>query len=317
MTADPPSSPAGVPGSVETTTSTSTETLALDTSGSSRKVKVLTTVVTTVTKTIVDDDGADEEQLLKASEDSLNHFVETELFAPESPFHLVSEKGDLYANLSQNEITGNVFHVVAKVFKKTAQQNAFVFEDPRKKPVTFSELAAKVDAIANNLYRIFKDRPLTPAQYSTANRGAKAADYTPPKVLILMPVSVELFATAIACYKVGAVLVLLDPQMEVPKMRKCIQRANVDAIVTSFSSTRYKVLEHLFPQLASVKHVCRINESVGSQPLFEDVPIADIPGSQPAIMTFTTGSTGTPKPILKSHNFIKAQLYTLTDAMQF
>jgi len=165
---------------------------------------------------------------------------------------------------------------------------------PNGERLSFRQLKDQVDALAGGL----RARGIEPGN----------------RVVLLIPMSIELYVTLLAVFHVGATATLVDPAADiqgllcryppdafigVPKAH--LLRLKVPALrgLQFYGSTGFTPLPH-----------CRIDRLSG--------PITPVePGIAPALLTFTTGTTGQPKAIGRSHAFLLGQHRVLHQHMSF
>ncbi|MEM9228135.1 MAG: AMP-binding protein [Pseudomonadota bacterium] len=145
--------------------------------------------------------------------------------------------------------------------------------------VSFGDLKARADGIAAHL----------------ASRGVRPGD----RLLLAMPVGADLYASLAAIWALGAVAVLPEPAMGLNGVRHAVRQTDVRGLcATGF----YRLLRLLIPGL-------------WARPVFDPARVADrmdmpLPQSVPddiALISFTSGTTGLPKAIPRSHRFLMAQ----------
>lgn len=125
-------------------------------------------------------------------------------------------------------------------------------------------------------------------------RGVRPGD----RVLLAMRLDTDLYAALAALWSLGATAVLPEPAMGLKGLRHAARVAKVSAFC---SSGLYGVLKYTLPELRGVTHL-RPNVLAGAGP---DLPMphdADI-----ALISFTSGTSGAPKAIPRSHGFLTAQ----------
>ncbi len=133
------------------------------------------------------------------------------------------------------------------------------------------------------------------------------------RVVLLVPMSIELYVALLALFHVGATAVLIDPS------------APVSEILTRFAPVAMigSPLAHLLRFKLRPLRGLGLYVSTGFIPLPHRrlsriqgaVPPID-PGEHPALLTFTTGSTGTPKAIARSHDFLLTQHRILAEHLR-
>ncbi len=132
------------------------------------------------------------------------------------------------------------------------------------------------------------------------------------RVVMMVPVSIDLYVVVAGLLRLGAVPVLLDPWMGLERMADCIRRTEPRLFVG------IPVAHALFvwrPGLRGLPRVLvggsawmgrhRLEAMVaGDGPVAE---VADLGDDAPALITFTGGSTGRPKGVFRTHGLLGAQ----------
>lgn len=164
--------------------------------------------------------------------------------------------------------------------------------------VTYGELARRMNAGANEL------------QQMGLARGQV--------VLVFQPVSIELYEFLLAAFHAGLQVMLADPSAGREFLSNCCRRLRPDAF---FGSWKAQCLKLTVPEMR------RIPISISSGAWFpgargwrtdssgpEAVEVGD---EEPALVTFTSGSTGIPKAAVRTHGFLLAQHRALSKALEF
>lgn len=172
----------------------------------------------------------------------------------------------------------------------------------RGRVITFAELALHASGCAQALHQ----------------DGIGAGD----AVLIVHGMSIELYAALTAILQLGAVAMFIDPSADAHVIAACCALQPPAAF---FGSGGAQLLRWRFPALRSIKrrystgalwgatrwrrasdeHALPVTEEFGS--------ISAVQPDAPALMTFTSGSTGQPKAAVRSHFLLRAQLQRLQE----
>jgi len=159
-------------------------------------------------------------------------------------------------------------------------------EDARR--MTFAELASRVRSGAGEFTR----------------RGIGLGD----PVLFLHPVSIDLYIALLAAMRVGAVPMLVDPSAGLAGFRRAVKRARPAAWS---GCGKGRLVKWLAPALWTVPRV-RAEHATAPDDAGPPVSLGD---DAPALVTFTSGSTGVPKTAVRSHGFLLTQNRVLGKAI--
>jgi acyl-CoA synthetase (AMP-forming)/AMP-acid ligase II len=145
------------------------------------------------------------------------------------------------------------------------------------------------------------------------------------RTVLMVPPSLEFFALTFALFKLGAVLVLIDPGMGVRSLGRCLGEAQPEAFIGNRKA-------HLARRLLGwARRSVRLNVGVGPGPFFglsrffasyvdlvvhlskqaEPSGPAEVTADETAAILFTSGSTGPAKGAVYSHGIFAAQVEAL------
>ncbi|SDF87577.1 Acyl-CoA synthetase (AMP-forming)/AMP-acid ligase II [Dyadobacter soli] len=175
----------------------------------------------------------------------------------------------------------NVVELFHGAARSVPDQPAIIY---REKAVSFSDLEHAVNQTAAHFL----------------HKGIRKGD----RVLVFVPMSDDLYRVVLALFRIGAVAVFLDEWVSVKRLADCCRLARCAAFIGTFKG---RVLARLLPGLRSIPlHMGLKYASTSSLPVFPETNRDDI-----ALITFTTGSTGTPKAAIRTHGLLFEQFQAL------
>lgn len=118
------------------------------------------------------------------------------------------------------------------------------------------------------------------------------------RVLLAMPVGIDLYACLAALWRLGAVVVFPEPAMGLAGLRHAARVTQPKAFL---ATGWYRLLGWMVPELRALDMRLKPIEGEGA-PSQQTISTDDI-----ALISFTSGSTGAPKAIARSHAFMMAQ----------
>ena len=169
--------------------------------------------------------------------------------------------------------------------------------DGTDRAITYRELSRRVAAGAAFLER----------------EGLKPGD----TVLLVHPIRIELYEVLLAVFHAGMTAMLVDPSADRAFIEACCRRRVPDAY---FGSPKAHLLRLAIPALRKVRRAVHCGGWVPFSRAWstsgEPAPPAEVPGDAPALLTFTSGSTGAPKAAVRTHQFLRAQYRSLSRALE-
>lgn len=177
---------------------------------------------------------------------------------------------------------------------------AIIFPGSTKAAITFGELEERSSRLAQGFYE----------------KGVRAND----RAIILTPVSINLYASLIALFKLGATAVFLDPQSGYRQLSLTAARVEASALICTRQVQRLRYCS------GSLRRIQRMFLSEGdgtgsldslSNGCAPRSEIAEVEGETPALITFTGGSTDSsgPRGVVRTHRLLIAQHHALSRAL--
>jgi olefin beta-lactone synthetase len=159
--------------------------------------------------------------------------------------------------------------------------------------VTYGELRARVQRVAGGL----------------AARGVRRGD----RVVVLVPMSPELYVVLLAVASLGAIAVFVEPASTLKEMARAIRVTRAKAFI---GIAKAHALRVRFPAETQTSIKIVVGASPWVAKLLDAEPLEALDGvapdvsldpQEPALLTFSSGSTGVPKGATRSHAFLGHQ----------
>jgi acyl-CoA synthetase (AMP-forming)/AMP-acid ligase II len=138
------------------------------------------------------------------------------------------------------------------------------------------------------------------------------------RVLLMVPPGIEFIALTFALFKMGAVVILIDPGMGKSNLLHCIREVEPQALIGVPLAHALKGLYRR--HFRQVKHTVTFGRRwFWGGPTLDQVrdrvwktfPMVNVTSEDPAAIVFTTGSTGIPKGVLYLHGMFDAQIRSI------
>lgn len=160
----------------------------------------------------------------------------------------------------------------------------------RRRVVTFAELAGRAARVAERL----RERSVEPWD----------------RVLLFVPMSIDLYVGLLGVLHAGAVAVFVDAWAGRRRLEQAVEAADPVAFI---GTPRAHLLRLVTPSLRRVPvrvwagpGPLRIGRGVGEGAVAISAP-TPVTADAPALVTFTTGTTGRPRAAARTHGFLRAQ----------
>lgn len=124
------------------------------------------------------------------------------------------------------------------------------------------------------------------------------------RVLVFIPMSADLYRVVLALFRIGAVAVFVDEWVSVRRLELCCNIAGCKAVIGGW---KVRLLRWVS---ATIRHI-PLYLTGGYRMGGGSAELQDTNSTDTALITFTTGSTGTPKAAMRTHGFLQQQFAAL------
>ncbi len=140
------------------------------------------------------------------------------------------------------------------------------------------------------------------------DKGIKKDD----KVLVLVPMSINLYITLIAIWSIGAVPCFMDAGFIKNNLKKN-DFENINAIIGISKYILYSNINKKLRKL-KIKINTKVIEKLNSN---KELKIEELDEEHTGILTYTSGTTGKPKIVARSHKFLENQGKILEETIKY
>lgn len=128
------------------------------------------------------------------------------------------------------------------------------------------------------------------------------------RILVFVPMSIDLYRTVLAIFHCGATAVFLDEWVSKKRMEVCCKIANCKGFI---AGRKIRMLSIFSSEIRQIPIKLKLSGQKTNHSEMTETNTDD-----PALITFTTGSTGTPKAANRTHGFLLEQFNVLVDVIQ-
>lgn len=141
-------------------------------------------------------------------------------------------------------------------------------------------------------------------------------------ILILQPISIDLYIQLLAVLNAGMVVMFIDPSAGKKMMQNSLSLHQPDGLI---GIPKAHLLRLTLGEVRKIKkkfHTCgwipgSAKWKIPTNPTVPSPEPVQVDADTPALITFTSGSTGLPKAACRTHGFLIAQHEALSEALDF
>ena len=131
------------------------------------------------------------------------------------------------------------------------------------------------------------------------------------RIIILHPVCTELFSAIIALLGKGCTVVFVEEWSRIDDIAKCCEKVQCDHIITNFKG---RFIKFFHPALRKLK---TLNLRVSKNQTLHEFQPTEVTDDTPAIISFSSGSSGPSKAVVRTHGILNAQFEALKKHIAF
>ncbi len=196
---------------------------------------------------------------------------------------------------SKSTADQNVASLIAGVASRDPDKPALVFEmRGRSETISFAALWLDATTVATSLQRL----------------GLRPGD----RVIVMIPMSIDLYVCLLAVIKLGAVVVFVDPWMGARQIARFSEFAEPTAFIGIGKSHLLRWSSRKLREIKiSITNGFRVGPFFARYSLEKlkqgapDSEVTAVTPDQTALITFTGGASGTPKGANRTHRFLLSQ----------
>ena len=190
-----------------------------------------------------------------------------------------------------------------KDLRKQYPDNTALFDLKTGNKITFTQIDTKSDEICRYLIQ----------------KGFQKGN----KIVVFVPIGIEFYLILTAIFKMGLQAVFIDPYAGIEHINKCCKMISPDGIIGSGKTLLKGFFLKGIRKIGKKINYIKMMEHSEKLSIYEKnknqkkIQNEKIDGNTPALISFTSGSTGFPKIIMRTHEFLLGQHNVLEKNLKF
>ena len=190
-----------------------------------------------------------------------------------------------------------------KDLRKQYPDNTALFDLKTGNKITFTQIDKKSDEICSYLIQ---------KEFEKGN-----------KIVVFVPIGIEFYLILTAIFKMGLQAVFIDPYAGIEHINKCCEMISPDGIIGSGKTLLKGFFLKGIRKIGKKINYIKMMEHSEKLSIYEKnknqkkIQNEKIDGNTPALISFTSGSTGFPKIIMRTHEFLLGQHNVLEKNLKF
>lgn len=137
------------------------------------------------------------------------------------------------------------------------------------------------------------------------------------KVVVFVPIGIEFYLILTAIFKMGLQAVFIDPYAGIEHINRCCEMISPEGIIGSGKTLLKGFFLRGIRKIGKKINYEKIMKEAETISLTNSVEDKEINENTPALISFTSGSTGFPKIIMRTHGFLIGQHNVLEKNLKF
>jgi olefin beta-lactone synthetase len=181
-----------------------------------------------------------------------------------------------------------MFNVISLLYEHASKNPKHLAFKAKNFEISYEDFTHKISSISYYLKKL----------------GLKQGD----RVLIFIPLSLDLYVAMFAVQQIGAIAVFLDSWARKDQLKMCVEISQPKAMISLKQALQIPEIQNI-PIKLSPDDLNAVEKAA--------CPVQSVSPKETALITFTTGSSGVPKGANRTHAFLEAQHHALKKVIPY